>query len=134
MDRRAKGAEGEHCGRFEREGLAGLLDDDIASSGPAGEPAGEIDDRAARAELAAHLETCADCRADRARYQRLARAMADLGRSTPAPDPVDRVLAIVADDARAPRRPVLQMRRALEVVGPLLAVAAAVAMMWWLMQ
>jgi anti-sigma factor RsiW len=105
----------ERCDRFARAHVAELEDD-----------------LAADATLAAHLESCADCRADRERYQRIARAMADLGTDAQrSPDHVARVLAAATSPARVPAH-VAQRRRVAWLGVPLLA--AATILVWWLLR
>jgi predicted anti-sigma-YlaC factor YlaD len=115
------GAERDRCRRFEREGLPDLLDGELAGSRGLGEAGTRW------AELAAHLESCAECRADRGKYQRLARAIAQLGEG-PAPAPIERVLTI-ADHVGAPPA---RQRLAMQVIGPLLAIAAIAGLLWLL--
>lgn len=113
----------QRCGRFERERLADALDEHGRGSSDHGDPE----------PLAAHLESCADCRADRLRYERIAHALADLGGGVQRrSDHVDRVLAAAATNASLRRAPLQPTRRAVQRIAPLLAVAAAVAVVWWL--
>jgi hypothetical protein len=106
----------ERCDRFERERLADLLD----------EP---LDGRDGEAGFAAHVDSCNDCRATRERYERIARALADLGTGAERrSDHVARVLATAAAETVARRR----ARRLAKWTAPALALAAAVALVWWL--
>jgi anti-sigma factor RsiW len=113
---------GRRCGRFEREGLSDLLDGDLGSSS-------SQTGSGRRAALAAHLEGCADCRADHAKYRRLAGAIARLGHGEQAPDPAERVLAIVERGLPPPER---RLPRAALVVGLLAAIASVSALLWLL--
>ena len=90
------------------------------------------DSEASKAELAAHLQTCATCLARRATYQRLLLAMRDVEVGAQRrPDHVARALAAARSQAAsAPSMPT--WRRPLRVAAPLLAVAAAVALGLWL--
>jgi len=113
----------QRCDRFERERLADTLDDHGRGSPDHGGPE----------ELAAHLESCADCRADRLRYERIAHALADLGDGVQRrSDHVARVLTTAAADPSLRRAPPRLTRRAAQRIGPVLAVAAAIAVVWWL--
>jgi hypothetical protein len=96
------------CDRFEREHLAELLALDSLD-----------------AEARAHVESCAECRARRAAYERLARAMREIGaRHVRRADHVARVLAHVD----APRAPWRWPRAATALAG----LAVALALIWWL--
>lgn len=119
------GARGDRCERFEREGLPELLDGELVGSSGWGEAG------IRRSELAAHLESCAECRADRGRYQRLARAIAQLGGGAAAA-PIERARAI-GDHVGAP--PTARLRVAMQRIGPLLLLAiAAIAGLFWLLR
>lgn len=115
---RAAAAEGARVGEA---GLAELLDDD------------------------AHVESCAECRAALADYRRLTGALAELAAGARRrPDHVARALAAAAattttatgDGAPttttggAPR--VGGSRRSVLVAAPLMALAAGIALVWWL--
>jgi hypothetical protein len=110
------------CDRFERERLADLLDD----AAPAADGAAE--------DARTHVEGCDDCRAARARYQRIARAIAELG--TGAQRRSDHVARVLASADGGPAQvaaihPFQRLRRLAPVVAPL-AIAAAVLLVWWL--
>jgi hypothetical protein len=78
------------------------------------------------AELAAHLASCPSCASAGARYQRLTDALARLGDGAPRrTDHVARVLATAAPSAVPPRR-------WLRAGAASLALAAALALVWWL--
>jgi hypothetical protein len=118
-------AVSDRCGRFARGGLPDLLDDELAgASNSQGQGGSE------QVELAAHLETCADCRGERAKYQRIAHAIAGLGL------PIDRVTDpewLLASTAGSRGRPnAARRRRAVPLTGALLAIAAIAALLWLL--
>lgn len=98
------------CDRFEREHLAELLDLDSLD-----------------AEARAHLESCTVCRSRREAYERLARAMREIGATHERrADHVSRVLAHV--DAPRASSPWRWPRFAAPAIG----LVAAIALVWWL--
>jgi hypothetical protein len=123
------GAAGDRCGRFEREGLPELLDDCAGDrpgerAAPSGAAAGSQ-----RAELVAHMESCADCRADRVRYQRIARAIAELGQPVEhVPASVEQMLAVVERDGVRSRE--RRLRRTVQAISLILVIAVVSALFW----
>ncbi len=98
------------CDRFEREHLAELLALDALDP-----------------EARAHLDRCADCGPRLAEYERIARAMREIGAAHQRrPDHLARLWATI--DARPARRP----GRWPWLAAPALGLAAAVALIWWL--
>jgi hypothetical protein len=98
------------CDRFERDHLAELLALDALD-----------------AEARLHLETCAACRPRRDAYQRIALAMREIGAThVRRADHVARLWA--HGDAPRSRSP----RRWLRFAAPVVGLAAAVALIWWL--
>jgi hypothetical protein len=98
------------CDRFERDHLAELL------------APGALD-----GDARAHLDRCVDCGARVAGYQRIARAMRDIGAShVRRPDHLARLWAQL--DAPPMRRP----GRWLRFAAPAVALAAAAALIFWL--
>jgi hypothetical protein len=102
------------CDRFEREHLADLLALDA------------LDD-----DARAHLESCGDCGPRLAEYQRIARAMRELGAAhVRRPDHLARLWARI--DARIDAPPARRPRRWLRFAAPAVGLAAAAVLVWWL--
>jgi hypothetical protein len=123
------GAGGAPCDRFAREGLA------------------ELEAGGLEAELTAHVEGCAQCQAERARYRRLIGALAEvsagarrrgdhvaraLARADAEAIPIGRSTERSSDRAVERSRGRANARRPALLAAPLVAMAAALALVWWL--
>lgn len=110
------------CDRFEREGLTG----------------GEVDAAERDESFAEHLASCAVCQAYQAKYQRLTGAIREVSAGAKRrSDHVARVLASASEGAPLhrpdrPDRPDSQKMRRARWIAPLVAMAAGLALVWWL--
>jgi hypothetical protein len=108
------------CERFEREGL---------TDGAAGVDGADGADGA----FVEHLAGCAGCQEHQAKYRRLTEAIKEVSAAAKRrPDHVARVLAGVADEV-SPVTPLRRQRwRRMVIAAPIAAMAAGLALVWWL--